>query len=172
MAQCDKGLGMKLVLGIKNGRWTRSTSLTRCLAGMVVIAVGAMLVSACSSSSSSDASGTDGVTLSPASGSTNSMPTWATSTGCPAGYQGSAVFRAVRPDGTTFSISGATNSVTTAFHGTLLGSIAEIEAVSYVTTGDKQKYAIVCFSGPSLTGTYHQEMNLFITYANGTYTTG
>jgi hypothetical protein len=159
MTQCDKGVGMKLVLGIRNGR------LTRCLAGLVAIAVSTMLVSACSSSSgSSDPQNTAEVALSPASGSNLGTPTWATTVPCPKGFQGSAVFRVVTPAGTTFSISGATNTVTAPFHGTLLGSIAEIEEVSNVPKDYKQKYVIVCFSGPSLTGTSHQEMSMYVSY--------
>jgi hypothetical protein len=159
---------MKLVLGIKNGR------STRWLAGLVAIGAGAILTSACTASSAQDAStSTDpagGVALHPASGSVNSTPTWSTSTACPAGYQGSAVFRAVRPDGTTYSISGATDTVTTPFHGTLLGNVAEIASLlNSVPNGTKQKYVVVCFSGPSLTGKEHQEMSMFVTYSHETY---
>ena len=155
---------MKLVLGIKNGR------LTRCLAGLVAIGVGAMLVGACSSSSSSDANAGQ-VSLSPASGSVNSTPTWSTTAACPAGYQGSAVFRAVKPDGTTYSISAANNTVTAPFRGTLLGNIAEIASLlPTISNGTKQKYVIVCFSGGGLTGHEHQEMSMFVTYAHNQYT--
>jgi hypothetical protein len=147
------------VLGIKNGRW------------LAAIGVGVIFTSACSASSAQDAStATGGVTLSPASGSVFSTPTWSTQAACPAGYQGSAVFRAVRPDGTTYSISGATDTVTAPFHGTLLGNIAEVASLlNNVPNGTKQKYVVVCFSGASLTGKSHQEMSLFVTYAHNTY---
>jgi hypothetical protein len=113
------------------------------------------------------------VALKPASGSTNSTPTWSTTTGCPAGFQGSAVFRAVRADGTTFSISMAADKVTAAFSGTLQGPILEIQSVAGVPNGGSQELAVICFSGDSLTGSSRADMDTFITYsANGTsYTT-
>jgi hypothetical protein len=157
------------VLGIKNGR------STRWLAGLVAIGVGALLTSACSASSAQDPSAsasadTGGVVLHPASGSVNSTPTWSTSKGCPVGYQGSAVFRAVMPNGSTYSISGATDIVTAPFQGTLLGNIAEIASLlNSVPNGTKQKYVVVCFSGASLTGKEHQEMSMWVTYAHETY---
>ena len=167
MAQREKGLGMKLVLGTKNGRLTK----TRTLAGLAAIAVGAMLVSSCGSSGGTNSSASSaGVKLSPASGSVYGTPSFSTQSGCPAGYQGSGIFRAVRPDGTTFSISGGVANVTVPFHGTLLGSIAEIEMVSNINSPSaKQKYVIVCFSGPSLTGHSQQEMSMFVTYSGTKY---
>jgi hypothetical protein len=108
------------------------------------------------------------VALKPASGSTNSTPTWSTTTGCPAGFQGSAVFRAVRADGTTFSISMAADKVTAAFSGTLQGPILEIQSVAGVPNGGSQELAVICFSGDSLTGSSRADMDTFITYsANG-----
>jgi hypothetical protein len=155
------------VLGVKSGR------SARWLAGLVAIGIGLVLTSACSSSGSQDSDPPGGVALSPPSGSVFSTPTWSTHTACPSGFQGSAVFRAVRPDGTTYSISGATNFVTAPFHGTLLGNIAEIASLlNSVPNGTKQKYVVVCFSGPSLTGKSHQEMSLFVTYAHNSYKTG
>jgi hypothetical protein len=153
------------VLVIKNGR------LKRWLAGLVAIGVGAVLTSACSSSGASNSSNDPpGVALNPANGSVFNTPTWSTRSGCPSGFQGSAVLRAVRPDGTTYSISGATDTVTTPFHGTLLGNIAEVASLlNSVPNGTKQKYVIVCFSGASLTGKSHQEMSMFVTYAHNTY---
>jgi hypothetical protein len=108
------------------------------------------------------------VALNPASGAIDSTPTWSTTTGCPAGFQGSAVFRAVRPNGTTFSISMATDKVTAAFSGTLQGPITEIQTVAGVPDGGSQELVVVCFSGASLTGTSRPDMDTFITYsANG-----
>jgi hypothetical protein len=119
--------------------------------------------------------GTDpgAVALNPASGSVSGTPTWSTSTACPAGYQGSAVFRAVRSDGTTFSISPAADKVTAPFSGTLQGPITEIQSVAGVPKGGSQEFVVICFSGDSLTGTSHPDMDTFITYlGNGTsYTT-
>jgi hypothetical protein len=111
------------------------------------------------------------VALNPASGSVNSTPKWSTTTGCPTGFQGSAVFRAVRPNGTTFSISMAADKVTAPFSGTLQGPITEIQSVADVPDGGWQEFVVICFSGDSLTGSSHPDMDTFITYsANGTYT--
>jgi hypothetical protein len=112
------------------------------------------------------------VALKPASGPINSTPTWSTTTACPAGFQGSAVFRAVRANGTTFSISMAVAKVTAPFSGTLQGPITEIQSVADVPDGGSQEFVVICFSGDSLTGTSRPDMDIFITYsANGTYTT-
>src|SRR5579859_2034147 len=109
------------------------------------------------------------VALTPASGATSSMPTWSTTTACPAGFQGSAVFRAVKPDGSTFSISNVSSFVTAPFHGTLQGPISEIQSVAGIANGGTEELVVICFSGASLTGTSHPDMSTFITYsANGT----
>src|SRR5262249_12847916 len=73
----------------------------------------------------------------------------------------------------TFSISGATNSVTAPFHGTLELPLNEIQTVARVPNGGTMEFAVVCFSGASLTGTSHPEMYTFVTFsADGkTYTT-
>jgi hypothetical protein len=159
---------MKLVLGIKNGRSART------LAGLAAIGVGAMLVSSCGSSGGTNSGANSaGVTLSPASGSVYGTPSYTTQSACPSGFQGSGIFRAIRPDGSTFSISGGVANVTVPFHGSLLGSIAEIEMVSNINTKTAtQKYVIVCFSGPSLTGKSRQEMSTVVTYSGTTYKSG
>jgi hypothetical protein len=156
---------MKRVVGIKNGR------LARWQVGMAAMGVGAMLVSACTASA---AQGTNSgansaeVVLSPPSGSEGSTPTWSTHAACPSGFRGSAIFRAIRTNGSTYSISPATNTVTAPFKGTLLASIAEIQDFGGIANGATEKYIIICFSGDSLTGQSHQEMSMFVTYsANG-----
>ena len=113
------------------------------------------------------------VALNPASGPERSSPTWSTTTGCPTGFQGSAVFRAVLASGQTFSISPATNTVTAAFHGTLELPVSEIQTVARVPNGGTMEFVVICFSGASLTGTSHPDMDTFITFsADGkTYTT-
>jgi hypothetical protein len=157
---------MQLMAGSKNGR------LTRWLVSAVAIGIGVILSSACSSNSApSTSGGTATVALNPASGPEGSSPTWATTTACPAGFQGSAVFRAVMASGQTFSISPATNTVTAPFRGKMELPISEIQALARVPNGSSMEFAVICFSGPSLTGTSHAEMNTFITFAGGTYTT-
>jgi hypothetical protein len=144
-------------------------SMAGWLAGAVVVGGTLLGVYAAQGAQAAQAAlGTDpgGVALSPASGSESSTPTWSTNAACPSGFQGSAILRAVKPDGTTFSISGATNSVTAPFHGTLLGDIAEIQDLDDVGGGSTQELVVICFSGDSLTGTSRQEMSLFVTYSS------
>jgi len=133
----------------------------------------AVLLGACSSQAGGG-SNSAAVQLSPASGTTSSTPTWSTSTACKTGFQGSAVFREVHRDGTTTnSISSAVLGTNAPFHGTLQASIARIQAAGGIANGATQKLVIICFSGPSLTGTSNQDMGLFITYSSdgSSYTT-
>jgi hypothetical protein len=144
-----------------------------------VAAAGVLLTAGCSSAAAGqNAASTSGtasatVALSAASGSTGSTPTWSTSAACPNGYQGSAIFREIHPDGTTNDISPAVTGPATPFHGTLQATIAQIQAAGSVPNGGTQEFVILCFAGQSLTGKYLREMHLFIHYsADGkSYTT-
>lgn len=162
---------MKLVLGSKS---TKNDRLRRWLAGAVAIGIAPVLLAACGSSASpASSAGQDNnpavVALNPATGSENSTPTWSTQAACPSGYQGSGILRAITPKGTLLSLSGATNSVTVPFKGTLLGPISEIQNVSNAANGSTQQWVVICFSGPSLTGKSQWEWKLSITYsADGT----
>jgi hypothetical protein len=141
-----------------------------------VVAVGSALVGAHAAHAAPTAQSQypGAVTLNPASGATSSKPTWSTSTACPAGLRGSAVFREVHADGTTNSISQANNSVAAPFGGTLQANIAQIQAAGGIRNGGNQEFVVICFSAQSLTGTSHWEMRTFVTYsADGTsYTSG
>jgi hypothetical protein len=147
------------------------------IAVAAVVTVAVMLLGACSSEpgTSVNSAGGDGaaggsgtVTLNPPSGRVNLTPTWKTSTGCPSGYQGSAIFRIIQPSGYTFSISGATNDVTGPFEGTMLDPLGIIQDVARVPNGSTAELVVICFSGDSLTGTLQREMHIFVTFsANG-----
>jgi hypothetical protein len=165
---------------LRAGRFGR----TPLLLGAAGAAVGGMLLGAgCSTAApagqnaAADATATaaagSGVSMSPASGSTNSTPAWSTTTACASGFQGSGIFRAINSAGHTYSISGATNSVTAPFRGTLLANIAEIQDFGNIPDGGTQELVVICFSGDSLTGSPHEEMTMFITYSadGSTYTT-
>jgi hypothetical protein len=124
--------------------------------------------------------GTDpgAVSLSPASGPVNLQPTWSTTQGCAYGFQGSAVFRAVRPTGFPFAIASVTNAVTAPFGGTLLGApgpltIAVILSLASVSPGGTTELVVYCYSGPNATGNYDPEMSTFITLSSdgSTYST-
>ena len=111
------------------------------------------------------------VNLNPATGATSTKPTWSTTVACNAGFQGSAVFREVKADGTTASISPAVNAVTTPFSGTLQATMAQIQTLGAIPTGSTQELVVICFSGVSETGTSDPEMDTFVTYnSGGTYT--
>ena len=142
-----------------------------------VAAAAVVLLSACAAQTSAGttnvASSSATVGLNPASGRVSLTPTWATSAGCPTGHQGSAVLRIVERDGSTFSLSQATDTVTAPFQGTMLDPIGLIQDVANVPNGGSAELVVMCFSGPSLTGTLQPEMRTFVTFsANGfNYTT-
>jgi|HubBroStandDraft_1064217.scaffolds.fasta_scaffold87498_2 Bacterial Ig-like domain (group 3) len=109
------------------------------------------------------------VSLSPATGSVDSSPTWATTVGCPTGFQGSAVFRIEEGGGNTFSLSGAVASVTSAFSGTLQDPLSTIQQVSGLADGGTDELVVYCFAGASLTGASSPEMSTYLTIsADGT----
>jgi len=146
----------------------------RRLALLGVAAAAAMLLGACSSppatpvgnvGGGNGAGGSATVRLNPASGPVSLTPTWSTTTACATGYQGSAVFRIIQPNGSTFSISSATNTVTTPFSGTLLDPIGLIQSVAGVPNGGSAELVVICFSGDSLTGNPNREMDIFITFS-------
>jgi hypothetical protein len=114
------------------------------------------------------------VQLSATRGPTSSRPTWSTSTACPSGLQGSAIFREVHRDGvSTNSISPTVDDATAPFHGTLQAPISMIKAAGGIPNGSTQKLVVICFSSQGGTGTSRQVMNLYITYSadGSSYTT-
>jgi hypothetical protein len=110
------------------------------------------------------------VTLSPASGTTTgAAPTWATSTACATGFQGSAVFRIVLPSGATQSLAGAVANPTAPFGGTLSSNISTLQAAFGIGDGTYEM-VVFCFSGGSLTGSSDPEMDEFLTITGTNYT--
>jgi len=111
------------------------------------------------------------VSISPASGTTTgAAPTYATTTACAAGFQGSAVFRIVLPSGAQQSIAGGVSVVTAPFSGTLSSNISTIQAAFGLGDGTFE-LVVDCFSGASLTGTEDPEMDEFLTVTGTNYTT-
>lgn len=113
------------------------------------------------------------VSLNPASGPANSRPTWSTAAACPAGHQGSAVFREVHADGTTNSISEATNQAARPFSGTLQGTMSQIEQAGGIKNGGTQQFVVICFAHPSGIGSMVRAMSVYVTYSKdgGSYST-
>jgi len=89
-----------------------------------------------------------GLTLSPASGpatTAGSSITFASTTGCPSGFTGSAVLYALNSDGSIATAASQTiPSVAGAFSGTLAGTPAAIMAQTNVPTGSPSEWAIQC----------------------------
>ena len=142
--------------------------LGRAALPLVAAAAAVVVLAACSSQASA---GNGTVQLSATSGPTSGKPTWSTNTACPAGFRGSAIFREVHADGTTTnSISKVVNGTAAPFSGTLQATMAQIQTAGGIATGGTQELVVICFSGPSLTGTSDNEMDTFVTYnADGTY---
>lgn len=166
---------MNLQRKVYRMNWPKLKSLATGRIGRTVLVLGAAGGLVLGGSAIAEATlGTNpgAVNLVPPTGQTSSQPTWQTTVACSPGFQGSAVFRAVKSDGTTTSISQATNSVATPFSGTLQAPLSGIQQLSNIPDGGTQEYVVICFSGPSLTGTQDPEMNIFVTYnADGTYAT-
>ncbi|HLK00446.1 MAG TPA: hypothetical protein VKU39_11130 [Streptosporangiaceae bacterium] len=149
----------------------RRIGRTTLLAGAAACALAACSTQASAGTSTenstSTSTGVGAVRLNPGSGATSSKSTWSTSQACPAGHQGSAVFREVHGDGSsTNSISGATDRVAAPFRGTLQASVAQIQVAGGIHNGGTQKFVVICFSGPSGTGTMDRAMSVYITYSS------
>lgn len=142
---------------------------------LVLAVAGGMLLGAEGIAEASVGNNPGAVNLNPASGATSTKPTWSTTVGCNAGFQGSAVLREVHSDGiTTNSVSPAVNGTAAAFSGTLQATMAQIQGAGGIANSGTQELVVVCFSGASLTGSSDNEMDIFVTYsADGTtYSTG
>jgi hypothetical protein len=149
---------------LATGRFRRTAAVVALSGGILVGTAGAALAGTVGNNPGA-------VTLNPASGATSSKPTWSTTVACNPGFQGSAIFREVHADGvTTNSISPAVNGTAVPFSGTLQATMAQIQTAGGIATGGTQELVVICFSGPSLTGTSDNEMDTFVTYnADGTY---
>jgi len=105
------------------------------------------------------------ITLSPSSGPvTQAGITYATTTACPAGNQGSAVVRIVDPGTSAVAnLAPTNNSVATPFNGTFNGTFALAEQVFPDIVGATSEVAVYCFSGASATGTSIPVQDTFVT---------
>lgn len=93
------------------------------------------------------------LTLDPAGGAATLTPAWSTS-GCPSGYQGSAVLFELNTDGSiASSISGTVYSVTAPFSGMLDGPVGQLITLgSDVRAGGTSTWVVGCFAGIAGTG--------------------
>jgi hypothetical protein len=120
-----------------------------------------------------------GVSLSPASGPTSTVPTYSTNEACPTGFQGSGTLYISDPGTSTPAspnldqLAPTNNSVASPFSGTDNFSIGtELEVFSDLA-GNTAEIVVKCSSGPSATGTSEFVMDTFITFnaAGTSYTT-
>jgi hypothetical protein len=87
------------------------------------------------------------LTLIPDSGPVSTQPTWATTDGCPTGFQGSAVVSEFNTDGSFASnVSPVVESPTTAFNGTFQNTMSNELSATDVTNGGTVAFAVGCFS--------------------------
>jgi hypothetical protein len=105
--------------------------------------------------------------LSPASGVGTLTPGWSTTDGCPAGYRGSAQMAEFTVGGRLISrISPTVAIVTTAFRGTLDGTIGAILRETGVRKGTTVVFAIGCWSLEGGTGKVKYIQSTNVTYSS------
>ncbi len=89
----------------------------------------------------------------PATGALTLAPTWTTTDGCPSGYRQSAQMSLFSAHGAFLSrISPAVYTVTTAFTGTLDGSMGQILHFARVADGGRIEFVLGCYTQIGGTG--------------------
>ena len=159
-------------------RWRTARRIRRAvlLLGLVGMTSGAGLVTA-GLALAANGSEPGNLILTPGSGASASTPTWSTTDGCPAGFQGSAQVSEFKPDGTFGSrISTTVNSgLTSPFGGTLDGNIrALLRLGAGVTSAGTVEFAVGCYPLEGGTGTVKYVQSTFVTLSSdgSSYTTG
>jgi hypothetical protein len=150
--------------------WRRRTAA---LAGLVGLTAGAGLFIA-GSALASAGSQPGNLILKPASGTAKSIPKWSTTDACPTGFQGSAELAEFTTGGTLLSrISPTVSNITSAFSGTLDGTISALLHFAHVRAGGSLKWAVGCWSGPGGTGSvkYVQFTYVTLSSAGSSYST-
>jgi hypothetical protein len=152
--------------------------LKRLKRGAVLLGVGALVVgvSALGATQAHAALGTQlgAVSITPSTGPvTQSGITYATTTGCPSGNQGSGLFRLVDPgSGGITNLAPVNNSVATPFSGTFNTTFSTLEQIFPDIVGATSELVVYCFSGASATGTSVTVQDTFVTISadGSTYT--
>jgi len=105
------------------------------------------------------------LTISPSSGPVTATGlTYATTTACPAGNQGSAVVRVIDPAGAApQNISQVNNSVAAPFSGAITVTFAQAATLYPDIKGATTKLAVYCFPGASAQGTPVAAQETFVT---------
>jgi hypothetical protein len=114
--------------------------------------------------------------LSPASGAKGTTPTWATTIGCPGGFQGSASLEAIATDGTPFDVALLVNGaqVANSFSGTLAYPMGAIQSLGGFDDGSTtgQEFVVLCWTGSNGSGISTAYQDSFAYYsADNSYLT-
>jgi hypothetical protein len=118
------------------------------------------------------------VALTPSSGAaTTTGITYATTTACPAGFQGSGLLRIIDPNnqvlsGGSTNLSVVNNSVAAPFNGVMNTTFAVAEQIFPDIVGNTSEVAILCFAGASAQGAVQVVQSTFVTISadGSTYT--
>jgi hypothetical protein len=111
------------------------------------------------------------LSLTPSSGTTATAITY-NSTACPTGFTGSGVVRIVDPGtGATQSLSTVNAAVAAPFSGSLTANIlATVQTnpnfTDLATNGTEAEIAVLCASGPSLTGSSEYVQDSYLIFSN------
>jgi hypothetical protein len=138
------------------------------LAGVVGLTAMAGLLTA-ASALAAHGSQPGSLILHPAIGATTLQPTWSTTDGCPAGYQGSAEVSAFQPNGAfgsriSFVVS---TGLTHRFSGTLDYKMALLLKLgARVGNSQGSEWAVGCYSGPGGTGKVKYVQSTFVTLSS------
>ncbi len=106
------------------------------------------------------------------SGLLTSTPTWATTTACPSGFQGSAAITEYTLTGVEGSlISGVVVAPTSPFSGELDGSVGALLDTAPVsisaTSPGTSEWVVQCYTAAGATGSFENEQSIFVTVASG-----
>jgi hypothetical protein len=160
---------LRKLKSLKAGR-LRRTVLALGLAGGLV---GGLLLSAGPAYAAYGSAPGD-LSLSPTSGALTTTAGYATTEGCPTGYQASAVVEgATTTAGSYISVSSVMDAsagavLTAAFTGTLAAPMATIESLGGFATGGTQELFVQCASETGDTGNTENVMSTFVTYNTAT----
>ncbi|HEY2641706.1 MAG TPA: hypothetical protein VGI66_17690 [Streptosporangiaceae bacterium] len=153
-------------------RWRTAGSVRQ---GALILAatgltMGASLLSAgAASAAAASAHGSQPgrLVFTPTSGAATVTPTWSTTDACPSGFQKSAQLSLFNPNGSFASrISPVVASPTSAFHGTLLGSVGAVLSVTTVPKGGTVEFAMGCYSQIAGTGKVKWVQSTFLTISS------
>lgn len=105
--------------------------------------------------------------------SLSTTPTWATTTACPSGYQGSAAITEYTAPGEVEGslISSVAGTVTSPFTGELDGSVGSLLAASPIDISGSApgtaEWVVGCYTGAGATGSFVNEQSIFLSVASG-----